>query len=131
MKAGAIKRPPGAQIDRAGNRAFDHVGSDILEHLDLAQQFGRDIIEAEFAPAGGGKNVAAVQFGTHERQAANDHSGAFDRKSVGIGCLFEPPDIDAWHALQRLGHRTIGQCPDILCSDRIDKGVGVAFDVLG
>ena len=37
------------EIDGARNTALDHVGGQILEHLDRAEQFGRHILEIERA----------------------------------------------------------------------------------
>ena len=42
----------------------------------------------------------------------------------------EAVDGDARDALERFGHRTIGQRANILRGDRIDDGVGVLLDVL-
>ena len=50
---------------------------------------------------------------------------------IGIVRTGEAVDRDAGNALQRLGHRTIGQGADIFRGDRVDNGVGVALDILG
>ena len=55
---------------------------------------------------------------------------AFDRKTIGIVRAGKAADVDAGHALQRLGHRTVWQCADIFGGDDVDERVGVALDIL-
>ena len=49
---------------------------------------------------------------------------------VGVVARGEAADRYAGNALQRLGHRPVGQRADILRGDRIDDCVRIALDVL-
>ncbi len=131
LRAHIVERLAGDEIDRTGNAAVDHVGGGVLEDFDAAQQFGRDVVERQRTAAIGGEDVAAVQFRTHEGQAANDHARTFDREAIGVVALFEAADIDAGHALQRFGNRTVGQGADVFGGDDVDERVGIALDALG
>ena len=92
---------------------------------------GETSLKLRTRPPFGGENVPAVQFGPHERQTANDDAGAFNGETVGVVALFETADVDAGNALQGFGYRPVGQRADVFRRDDIDKGVGIALDVLG
>jgi len=130
MRAAPVERLAGDEIDRPCDPAFDHVGGEVLEHLDTAQQFGRDVVETENGPTRCRKNVAAIEFGPDERQAAHDHARPFNRETVRIRGLFEATNIDTRNALQRFGDRPIRQRPNVFCGDDVNEGIGVTLDVL-
>ena len=129
-RAGLVEWFARNEVHRARDGAFDHVGGVVLEHLDAAQQLWRNVIEAERAAAIGGKDVATIQLGPHEGQPADDHARPLDREPVRIVRLLETADVHAGHALQRFGHRTIGQRADILCGDHVDECIGVTLQIL-
>ena len=130
MKAPAIQRLAGDEIDRPRNPPVNHVGGGVFEHFDPAEQFGRDVVERQFAATVGREDVAAVKLGADERQAADDHARSLNRETVGIVALFETGDVDARNALQRFGDRTVGQRANVLGRDDVDERVGVALDLL-
>ena len=110
--------------------AFDLVGRDVLVGFDPADEFGRDILEAQRAAAVGREDVAAVELRADIGKAANDDAGAFDRETRGVRGLFETADVHAGNTLQRFGDRTVGQRADIFGGDHVDHGIGAALDRL-
>ena len=131
MPAGAVEGSAGIQIDRAGNTTFDHVGGHVLEHLDAAEKFRRNIREGQVAPVVGRKCVPTVQFRADECQATDDHARTFDREVVRVIGTGEPADRNTRHPLERLGHRAIRQRADVLGADGVDEDVRVFLDGLG
>ena len=128
---GVVERHAGAQVDRAGDAALDHVGGDVLIDVHARQQVGRDILEAETAARGGGEDVATVGFGTHARQAAHEDAAAFGRQTGGVAGGVGALQGDAGNALQRLRHRTVRQGADVHGGHRIDDDLGILLDGLG
>jgi hypothetical protein len=126
----AVERQAGAQVDRARDAALDHVGRRALEHVDAAHQFGRHVREAQGAAVVGREGVAAVQFRTHEVQAADHDAAAFAREVVRIDAGGEAVDRHARNALQRLGHRAVRQGADILGGDRVADDLGALLELL-
>src|SRR3546814_6145789 len=75
-----------AQIDRARDAALDHVGGLVLVGVDATQKFGRDILPRQTARTVRAERVAAVEFGTHLVEAADDDArrlGGKVRRVVG------------------------------------------------
>ena len=125
-----VERLARDEVHGARNAAVDHVGGGVLVDLDAAEKFGRNVVEAERAAAVCGEDVAAVEFGANEGQAANDHARTFDREAVGVVALFEAADVDTGYALQGFGHRTVGKGADIVRRHHVHERVGVALDRL-
>ena len=131
VEARIVERLAGDEVDRARDAAFDHVGGDVLEHFDTAEQFGRDVVEGQGPAAIGREDVAPVQLGPDIGEAADDDAGAFDREAVRIVGAFEAADVHTGDALQRLGDRPVGQRADIFGVDGVDDSVGFALEILG
>jgi hypothetical protein len=86
--------------------------------------------EIDRLAAVGREGVAAVEFGPHEIEATNDNARTFYRKVIRIVRTRKAIHRNAGNALQRLGHRTVGERADILGGNRVDYRVAVALDVL-
>jgi hypothetical protein len=130
LEALVVKRHGGAQIDQAGDGAFDLLRGRILVDIDAGHQFRRHVGEAKRAAATGGERVAAVDFRTHVSQAAHRHAGALDRLAVRVA-RHVAVDGDAGDTLQHLGDRTVRQLADVFGDDRIDDLVGILLEFLG
>lgn len=65
LAAVIVERQTRAQVHRAAQATFDHVGRGILVDVDAAEQFGRDVFEAQATAVVGGEDVTAIEFGTH------------------------------------------------------------------
>ena len=118
-------------VDGAGKAALNAVGRLFLEDLDGAEQLGRHVLEVDgLAVDACREGVAPVELGPDEGEAANGYTGTFGGEVVGIAAAGEAVDRDAGDALQRLGHRTVGEGADVLRGDHVDDGVGVALDLL-
>src|SRR3546814_18576988 len=76
------------------------------------------------------ERVAAVEFGTHLVEAADDDARRLGGKVRRVVGAREADDGDAGNALECFSNRLVGDGADILRRDRIDDGVGVAFAVL-
>src|SRR6185312_15805953 len=66
-----VKRLVRAQIDRAGDTAFDPVGGGIFVDIDAREQRRRDIGQIENTAAGRREHLAPVESRLRLRQAAN------------------------------------------------------------
>ena len=130
MQPRIIERLAGDEVDRTGDAAIDHVRRHVLEHFDAAEQFGRYVVEAQNAATSGRKDIATVQFGSHEGKAANDDASTFNREAVGVGRLFETPNVDAGDALQCFGYRPVRQCANILSGNHVHECVSIFLDAL-
>src|SRR5690606_19028841 len=129
--AGAVERQPGPQVDDAGDAPFDAVCRRALVDVDAAQQFGRHVGKSQGAAVVRGEGLASVELRANVSEAANDDAGAFDREVIGVDARGEAVDRDTRNALQRLGHRTVGQRADVFGRHRIDDGIAISLDVLG
>src|SRR6185369_5383902 len=118
-------------VDGAGKTAFDPVRRGLLINLDRTEQFSRHILEVDRLPINSGRErIAAIELRPDVGQAANNHAGALGREVIGIARSGETVDGHARHALQRFSNRSVGKGTDVLRSDDVDDGVGIALDVL-
>src|SRR3546814_6058838 len=89
-----------AQIDRARDAALDHVGGLVLVGVDATQKFGRDILPRQTARTVRAERVAAVEFGTHLVEAADDDARRLGGKVRRVVGAREADDGDAGNALE-------------------------------
>ena len=114
-----------AQVDRAGETAFDHVGGGVLVRVDAGHELGRDVAERQATRAVRVEAVTAVEFAAHLRQAANHDARRLGGEVRGVAGRGETRDGDAAHALQGFGDRLVGERADVGGGDRVDDGVGL------
>ncbi len=126
----AVERQAGAQVDRAGDAAFDHVGRLVLVGIDTGHQFRRHVTPRQAARRVGVERIAAVEFRADLLQAANQDARRLGGEVGGVRGASETGDRDAGDALQRLGHRLVGEGSDVVSRDRIHDGVGATLQLL-
>ena len=100
-----VERLARVEVHRTGEAALDHVGGRVLADDDRPEQLRRHVGEVQrLAANAGGKRGAAVEFRTHEGQAAHLHARTLDREVVGVVRPGEAVDRHAGQALQRFRH---------------------------
>ncbi len=125
-----IERFARIEIDAAGDAAFDHVGGLVLEHLDTADQFWRNVLEGKAAPAIGREGVAPVELAAGVGQPAQCDAAALGGEVIRIVLGRKALDRDAGNALQRFQNTDVWQRADVDGGNCVDMGVGVALHVL-
>jgi hypothetical protein len=125
-----IKRHARAQIHRACDPAFDHLGGLVLIRVDARHQLGGDIIEIQTAIAVRRKAVAPVELGAHESQPANENARGLRRKMRAVFAGLQPAHGDAGHTLESFGRGLIGKRADVRGGDGVYERVGLHFDLL-
>ncbi len=121
LAAVVVERQTRAQVDRAAQATFDHVGRRILVDIDATEQFGRHVFEAQATAVVGGKDVATIELGAHLGEAADGDRAAF---------AVVARNLDSGDALQRFGHVVVGQLADVFGNDGIDDLLCVLLDQL-
>jgi hypothetical protein len=124
-----VERHGGAQIDQAGDSAFDLFRRRIFVDVDAGHQLRRHVGETKRTTAAGRKRIAAVDLRANVSQAAHRHAGALDRLAVRVA-RHVAVDGDAGDPLQHLGDRTVRQFADVFGNDRIDDFVGILLEFL-
>jgi len=108
--------------------ALDHIGGLVLVRIGTAEQFRRDVVEVQSTCRVGRKGVAAIEFSAHLGQAANENVRRFARWVRAVVVRLQAIDGDARQALERVGHRLVGERADVGRRDRIDERHGIFLD---
>ena len=125
-----VKRHGGAQVDQAGEGAFDLFRGRVLVDVDAGHQLRRHVGEAERAAAAGRECIAAVDFRAYVGQAAHRDAGTFDGLAIRVA-RHVAVHGDARDTLQHLGDRTVRKLADVFGDDRVDHLVGILLEFLG
>ena len=121
LQAIEIERAMQTHIDQAGDAAFDIGGRRRLVHIDLSEQFGRQVGQGNGA-AGRGEDFTTVQQRLNVRQAADQHGAGLDAVA---------DDRNAGDVLQRFHDRAVRQLADVFGHDRVRHLRGVLFQRQG
>ena len=119
-----IERLTRDQVDCASKATLDHVGSGVLADNHGTEQFRRNIGKVERLPTDArSESSTPVEFGSHEVEAANHHTGPFGREVIRIARTRKTVDRNAWYALESFSHGSVGQSTNVFCRNCVDNRV--------